>query len=183
MYCTHPSCMLVHTCKSHWKVGGYQTHLLFHSVWTAGAVLAWLPSPSLQSPCTSTAQGPHVHVNMICMQIILHTVCTYTVRMCKPSIPYVCESLVYIWQCTTWRTIPASFLSGSLCQFINSCLHFWRTCLHMWLHESITDSILTFTVHKYSRLQYTVCTNTHAHVLVIHTMLLYIHSVLGRDIT
>ena len=65
--------MLVRTCKSHWKVGGYQTHLLFHSVWTAGVVLAWLPSPSLQSPCTSTAQGPHVHVNTICMQIILHT--------------------------------------------------------------------------------------------------------------
>ena len=55
--------MLVRTCKSHWKVGGYQTHLLFHSVMTAGVVLAWLPSPSLQSPCTSTAQGPHVHVN------------------------------------------------------------------------------------------------------------------------
>ena len=81
--CTYMG-MLVCTCKSHWKVGGYQTHLLFHSVWTAGAVLAWLPSPSLQSPCTSTAQGPHVHVNMICMQIILHTVCTYTVRMCEP---------------------------------------------------------------------------------------------------
>ena len=62
--------MLVRTCKSHWKAGGYQTHLLFHSVWTAGAVLAWLPSPSLQSPCTSTAQGPHVHVNTICMQIL-----------------------------------------------------------------------------------------------------------------
>ena len=73
--------MLVRTCKSHWKVGGYQTHLLFHSVWTPGAVLACLPSPSLQSPCTSTAQGAHVHVNRICMQIILHTVCTSTVRM------------------------------------------------------------------------------------------------------
>ena len=58
-----------YTCKSHWKVGGYQTHLLFHSVWMAGAVLAWLPSSSLQSPCTSTAQGPHVHVDMICMHI------------------------------------------------------------------------------------------------------------------
>ena len=79
MYCTHPSCMLVRTCKSHWKVGGYQTHLFFHSVWTTGAVLVWLPSPSLQSPCTSTAQGPHVHKNTITMQIILHTVCTYTV--------------------------------------------------------------------------------------------------------
>ena len=138
MYCTHPSWMLVHTCKSHWKVGGYQTHLLFHSVWTAGAVHAWLPSPLLQSPCTyfystrSTCTGEY---DMYADDS------THTVRMRVPS-TYVQMYCMYIWQCATWRTIPASFLSGSLCQFINSCLHFWRTCLHMWLHEStlITDS-------------------------------------------
>ena len=101
--------MLVRTCKSHWKVGGYQTHLLFHSVWTAGDVLAWLPSPSLQSPCTSTAQGPHVHVNTICMQIILQTACTYTVRMCEPS-TYIQMYTVYTYD-SVLLDVPFQLLS------------------------------------------------------------------------
>ena len=28
MYCTHPSCMLTHACKSHWKVGDTK-HIYF----------------------------------------------------------------------------------------------------------------------------------------------------------
>ena len=161
MYCTHPSCMLVRTCKSHWKVGGYQNHLLFHSVWTAGAVLAWLPSPSLQSPCTSTTQGPHVHVNTICMphtyhihvvlsaysmRIIPHTVHILYVRMCEQMYStyrhihvfiYVCTYIIcihvlyihlytYTYYDSVTLDIPFQLLSQCLCQFSNSCLHFWR---------------------------------------------------------